>query len=642
MSLLLAALAVLMSGGILSLHPRLGARAGVAGCLAGAALGIVPAVRVLCGGPTLAWRMDWSIPGGSIYLHCDPLSAFFLIPILLVPALAAVYGVEYMHGKAPRAHWFFYSFLVAGMAMVVLAWNAIFFLVAWETMALASFFLVVTDDEDEKVREAGWIYLVATHCGTACLMVMFALAGQASESLDFDHIAGHASPGWAAAIFVLAIIGFGTKAGIAPFHVWLPEAHPAAPSHVSAVMSGVMIKTGIYGIVRVLMQSGTPPLWVGWTLIVLGLISGIGGVLFALAQQDLKRMLAYSSVENIGIILMGLGLGAVGWMTGDERVCLLGFAAALLHVLNHSLLKSLLFLAVGAMAHATGSRDLNQLGGLFKRMRWTGSAFLMGSTAIAGLPPFNGFVGELLLFLGSLMAIMSAQTGLCGAGAAVMVGLALISGLAVACFTRAFGTAYLGEHRSGSAALAKDPGWKMLLPMGVLVYSCLAVVLFGNLLLVPFEDIDNRHFFLDTILFLVRSASAFLVFTNVCLALAFVRRRLLRRRTVRQAVTWDCGYAAPAVRMQYSASSFAQPLVEMFRSVLWTRTAGERVDGYFPETQPFETETVDMLRARFYHPFFSGLLRGMAVARRLQHGNVHLYVLYIAAVLLFLLLWELG
>jgi len=289
--------------------------------------------------------------------------------------------------------------------LVVVARNGVLFLMSWELMSLASFFLVTLEDEKESVRRAGWIYLIAMHLGTAFLLAMFLLLGQNAASLDFERLSTAAAP--SGVFFLLAVIGFGTKAGFIPMHVWLPEAHPAAPSHVSAVMSGVMIKTGIYGLLRILTLLGPPAAWWGWTLVAIGIVSGILGVLYALAQHDLKRLLAYHSVENIGIIALGLGIGVLGISYSNPMMAALGFTGGLLHVVNHALFKSLLFLGAGSVLHATGTGELDRLGGLLKRMPVTGTTFLIGAVAISGLPPLNGFVSEFLIYLGVIAGLGS-------------------------------------------------------------------------------------------------------------------------------------------------------------------------------------------------------------------------------------------
>jgi hydrogenase-4 component B len=322
------------------------------------------------------WRVAWQVPFGSFFVQLDALAAFFLLPILGLAAVAALYGGKYLMAYRSRknlgAAWFFFNLLVASMVMVTLAQNGILFLLAWEIMSLASYFLVTFEDEKESVRQAGWTYLVATHLGTAFLLVLFLVLGRQAGSLDFERFltASPAISPVAGVAFLLALIGFGTKAGFMPLHVWLPEPHPVAPSHVSALMSGVMIKTGIYGLLRILTFLGHPEAWWGWVLIGIGLASGPGGVLFALAQHDLKRLLAYHSVENIGIIDLGLGVGLLGLALDQPVLAVLGLDSGLLHFLNHALFKGMLFLGTGAAIHATGTRDIDHLGGLIRRMPW--------------------------------------------------------------------------------------------------------------------------------------------------------------------------------------------------------------------------------------------------------------------------------
>src|SRR5579864_928778 len=313
--ILLISAVVALAGGR---SPWVATVAGVGGAVVGSLFGLVPAVRTLTLGTTEALNWAWSVPGGSFAIALDPLAAWFLIPILALTALAAVYGGRYLWDhRALRSlgpPWFFFNVLTASMVLVVLARNGVLFLVAWEVMSLASYFLVTFEDEDERVRAAGKTYLIASHLGTAFLLVFFLVLGERAGSLDFAAVAAAGAPSAsvANALFVFAVIGFGTKAGFIPLHVWLPEAHPAAPSHVSAVMSGVMVKTGIYGLVRALSFLPVVPAWWGWLLIGIGILSGIWGVLFALAQHDVKRLLAYHTVENIGIIALGLGLGLLG------------------------------------------------------------------------------------------------------------------------------------------------------------------------------------------------------------------------------------------------------------------------------------------------------------------------------------------
>ena len=383
MTLVLLAIFLFVGTGVVALFggsARWSTIVGAGGVVIGSLIGLGAAVPVFLGGPPAVLHLSWEVPYGSFVVALDALSAFFLLPIFLLSAAAAVYGSEYLQVYRDTKHlgasWFLFNVLVASMTLVVIARNGILFLMGWEVMALASFFLVTFEDEQASVRQAGWVYLVATHMGTAFLLALFILLGREHGSLDFDQFTVSAGPGL---LFLLAVIGFGTKAGFMPLHVWLPEAHPAAPTHVSALMSGVMIKTGIYGLVRILTLLGPPPMWWGWVLCGIGLSSGILGVLFALAQHDLKRLLAYHSVENIGIIALGLGIGLIGLHAGVPVLAVFGFGGGLLHVVNHALFKGLLFLGAGAVLHATGTRDMEHLGGLLKRMPWTGFSFLIGA-----------------------------------------------------------------------------------------------------------------------------------------------------------------------------------------------------------------------------------------------------------------------
>ncbi|NLE61617.1 MAG: hypothetical protein GX616_24960 [Planctomycetes bacterium] len=661
MVFLLTGIAIILAGGLAALLvPRRGHWAcslGSSGVVAGCVTGLIPAVRILLGAPAEVLHRPWSVPYGSFHVELDALSAFFLIPILLLCALAAIYGIEYLRPYRDRkslgASWFFFSLLVASMILVTTARNIVLFLVAWEVMSLASFFLVTFEHEDEKVSQAGWTYLVATHLGTLFLLAMFALLGSYSGSPE---LAGGASPvkavtDHASLLFILAIVGFGTKAGFMPFHVWLPEAHPAAPSHVSAVMSGVMIKTGIYGLVRTLTLLGPPPAWWGWLLIGIGLVSGVLGVLFALAQHDLKRLLAYHSVENIGIIAIGLGVGLLGLSLQSVSMAVLGFGGGLLHVLNHACFKGLLFLGAGSVLHATGSREIDRLGGLLKRMPWTGWTFLVGAAAIAGLPPLNGFVSELLIYLGSLEGVRTTSPLHLLLMAGAVAGLALIGGLALACFAKAFGVVFLGEARSAGAAGGHECGWLMRVPMLVLAAACVAIGLLGPLAVLSLartiavvggmpENVVRATIAnpCDVLIAVVGISVILLLLTA---GLIVLRRRLLADRVVSSTVTWDCGYARPTARMQYTASSFAQPLTRFFQPFLRTRTALTPPVEYFPPSASFASHTDDVWREKGYSPVFRGAAWAFSKLRWLQHGRVQTYVLYIAVTLLALLLWKL-
>lgn len=654
MSLLLAALFIILFGGLLALavckNHRWSTLLGVGSCAVGSVIGIIPAVQSIYYGNAETIRFCWNIPYATFFLKLDPLSAFFLLPIFILSALAAVYGKEYMTAyrkeKWLGAFWFFYNLLVISMVMVCLAHNAILFLISWEVMALSSFFLVAFEYEKEDVRRASWIYMIASYLGTACLLPMFLILGSGTNVFDFDMFSKILSPHLAGICFILALIGFGTKAGIMPFHVWLPVAHPAAPSPVSAIMSGVMIKTGIYGLVRTLTFLGTPPMWWGWLLIIIGIASGVFGVLYALAQHDLKRLLAYHSVENIGIIIIGLGVGVVGWSANMPLVAALGFAGGLLHVVNHALFKGLLFLGAGSVLHGVHTLELDRLGGLLKKMPYTGISFLVGAVAISGLPPLNGFVSEFVIYIASFQGAMKMDVYPAMFLLGVIAGLALIGGLAAACFTKAFGIVFLGEPRTSDAANGHESSRWMTIPMMFLAAACAAIGLLGPLIMQAMSPVigtvlgDSRiagiHTAANYLLYVTAGCAVFII---LLAAIAGLRSYLLSGRSVGTSVTWDCGYAAPTARMQYTASSFAQPVMELFQFFLRTKKHIAIPDTYFPSSANFESHTPDIGREHLYKPVFTGIKKFFGQMKIVQEGHIHIYVLYIVVTLLILLFW---
>ncbi len=663
MNMLLVALAILGIGGLAALlihrNPKFANGIGSGSAVFGSLLGLMAAILLLFSSPpSETIRLPWSVPYGTFYIEADALSAFFLIPIFLLTGLAALYGARYLwepkNEKRIGSHWAFYNTLAVSMVMVVIARNAILFLISWEVMALASFFLVTMEDERESVQRAGWIYLVSTHLGTMVLFFFFILIGNQASSLDFDRfvIAGSQIHPQASLFFVLALIGFGSKAGILPLHIWLPEAHPAAPSHVSALMSGVMIKTGIYGIIRALTWLGPPT--TGWalTLIVIGSISGVMGVLLALAQHDLKRLLAYHSVENIGIIFLGLGIGLLGQANDLPVLILLGYGGALLHTLNHAIFKGLLFLGAGSVLHGTGTLDIEHTGGLMKRMPWTGALFLVGAVAICGLPPLNGFVSEFMIFAGAFQGIQYLNALSTIPGIIAIVALAMIGGLAVACFTKAFGIIFLGKPRSSHAAEAHESKPAMLIPMIVLAGLCVVIglaapytltllkpalnTLSTNVAPTDFVKLTNQIQFPLTYVVVLSALFAVLV------ALLFwLRKWSLSGKSIATTVTWDCGYAKPTARMQYTASSFAQPLMKLASGVVRLREHLVKPEGFFPSEGSYSSKSPDVVHEGFWTPTLKASEWFLLRFRWIQMGSIHLYILYIAITLFVLLIWKL-
>jgi hydrogenase-4 component B len=597
----------------------------------------------------------WAIPGGEFRVAVDGLSAVFLMPIFLMSLLGNVYGLAYWkqteHPRNGRKLRLFYGTLTAGMALLVIARNSILFLFGWEVMALSAFFLVTTEDDNHEVRETGWIYLAATHAATLCLFALFALLRTATGSFTLVRLAeGSLMPGMATAIFVLALAGFGLKAGIMPLHVWLPGAHAVAPSHVSAMMSGVLIKMGVYGLMRVTSLLPHPPVAWGGTVLALGAVSGVLGVAFAVGQHDLKRLLAYHSIENIGIIVMGLGLALIGRSLGRAEWVVLGLAGALLHVWNHALFKGLLFLSAGSVIHAVHTREIDLLGGLAKIMPWTGACFLAGAVAICGLPPLNGFVSEFLIYLG-LFGTLGPGLGP-GEGATFAAfaapALALIGALAVACFVKVYGAVFLGTARSEVARHAHESPPAMLGPMGVLVGCCLLIGL-TPLLLAPvlgmgvaawdpgLADAGARLAELAPLDWM--TATGLLLIAALVLAGAVLWVRV-RYSAVDHVATWGCGYVEPTPRMQYTASSFAQMLVGLFAWALRPRTYRPAELPLFPQKTHFHSDVPDTVLDEAVLPAFrfGGWL--FSRFRVFQGGSIQIYLLYIAAALIALLLWH--
>lgn len=629
-----------------------GAGVGVVACV----LGLIPTLRVLCGGAPESVCLDWDAAHGAFCVGLDALSAFFLLPVLGLSALAAVYGGNYLLAyrgkKSLVSAWFFFNLFVAGMVLVVIARTAFLFLLAWEVMSLSAYFLVTFEHEKPEVRRAGWIYLIATHLGVAFLFAMFLLLGRHANSLEFSAFLRMPalSAGLAGWIFVLALIGFGAKAGLVPFHVWLPEAHPAAPSHVSALMSGVMIKMGLYGLLRVMTFLGEPVLWWGPTLAGIGLLTALVGIALALHQRDIKRVLAYSSIENMGLITLALGIGVWGQANHLRVLAALGMTAALLHIWNHALMKGLMFLAAGSVLRGTGTRDMEQLGGLMKRMPWTGSVMIGGAVAIAALPPMNGFVGKWLMYLG-LMNYGLGTGGIRGLAALLAVGLlAFIGGLAALAFVRLIGIVLLGSSRSESASHAHESSPWMLGPMLVLLSLCVTAAVIPQLVVGLLASILGQ-------LLGVRGADALLDFeaseaplsilgsldawTLGAIGFTAATLLVLMRRTARaEGPTWGCGYIRPTRRMQYTGSSFAEMLAEhLLPGFLRPRTSRSAPQGLFPVRGEFASECPDPVTEKVYEPLFARWAGWFARLRVLQQGKVHVYLVYVMLVVVLALAW---
>lgn len=668
MTLVLVALAVLLAGGVAALFAGASdERANVVGggaALAGSLLAGAGAVVTLFGAPEPPVALAWAIPLGSLAVALDALSALFVLPAALLGATCALFGMGYLprhaHGRRLGPPWFFFDLLLLGMLLTLLARNGVLFLFGWEVMSLAAYFLVTFEDDDGAVRRAGFVYLVATQVGTACLLAFFALLGGQAGSLDFAAIdAWTPTAAVAGTAFVLALGGFGAKAGLVPFHVWLPEAHPAAPSHVSAIMSGAMIKIGLYGLLRALLLLGPARPWWAWTLVGLGVASALLGVLSALVQRDLKRVLAFSTVENAGLVAAGIGFGLLGTIHGLPLLTALGYGGALLHVLNHALFKGALFLAAGAIKDRLHTLSLDALGGLWKRLPVTGKVFLSGALSGAALPPTAGFAGELLV-LGAALTALGARTWGSSAAARSLPGiplalavaaLALVGGGAIAAYARAFGFAFLGEPRTARAADGDVRGAMRaaLALSGALVVAgsiLLPLLLFAvapaaAVLGLP-ADIADPAGLAPVFRLLVAVTATGLALCLLVLVLALLRGALLREHGQAETGTWDCGYVQPTARMQYTASSFGLPLGGLFRGLLGLVVEATPPAGPFPRDARAAVAADDVLLVRGYGRLAELTARALAPLRWIQHGRVQSYVLYVALTLLVLLVWKFG
>jgi hydrogenase-4 component B len=630
----------------------------------GAGAGLALALQVLASGVpfTLALPRLLSLAGG-VALRLDALGAFFLAVVSLVAFPAALYGAGYSRvyegrHSLPLLGVMLNLFLLT-MSLVPLADNVLSFVAVWEGMSLTSYFLVITEsDEPETVRAGTW-YLAMTQFGLAFLLAAFLLLA-AGGSTAFDALRAGApslSPALRSLVFVLALVGFGSKAGLIPLHVWLPLAHPAAPSHVSALMSGVMIKMGVYGLLRVgLDLLGGGPAWWGGLVLAAGAVSALLGVLYALMEHDLKRLLAYHSVENIGIIFIGLGAGFMFQSYGLGALAALAFVGGLYHTVNHACFKGLLFLGAGGVLHATGSRNMEELGGLIKRMPRTAFFFLVGAAAISALPPLNGFVSEWLVFQALLggAAIPRPEVAVLMPFAVGM--LALTSGLAAACFVKAFGITFLGIARSTEAEHAHEVPRSMQAGMAVLALGCVALGL-GAFVVVPAlgtvpAGLGGMPAGAVTFTFRLPlpvigaygQMSPALLFLGLLLLLGAIPLALLlagATRALRVSDTWGCGRIVQTPRMQYTATAFAEPLRRVF-AALYRPSEDLSIDfhpqsRYFVQSIEYRTHILPWFERYLYEPVLAWVWVWAARARAVQSGSVHAYLSYLVGALVLLL-----
>jgi len=626
--------------------------AAVAAGLGGAWIGVAGML-----GATWTVRSEHVVPLGGLELAMDPIAGLFLALIGISTTATSLYAI----GTAgePRDDPAAYLAFVGALGVVPLAANAMTFLLAWEIMSLASWMLVLNRRDDDVARRAAWVYAVMTHAGLACLLAGMLLLGAHTGSLrfaDWSAAAPALAPAVRGAAWMLLALGFAGKAGVIPLHVWLPLAHPAAPSHVSALMSGVMIKLGVYGLVRVGFEwLGTAPLAWGVVIILAGAVSAVVGVLYALVDHDLKRLLAFCSIENVGIILIGVGGAMIFRQAGLEALALLALVAALYHAVNHAMFKALLFLGAGAVVHAVGSRSMEVMGGLIKRMPWTAGGFLLGSLAIAGLPPLNGFVSEWLTFQALLQNVRLEDPALNLVFVLAIAALALTAGLGAACFVKAFGITFLALPRSEAAGRAHDAAPAMRLGMLVFALACVLLGLGATVVVpvlggvaAPVVGAATSGLWGDTARLSVSGSFAHLSIVTVAGALVIgatiplgvlALTGVSRRRRLYE--TWGCGRMLQTARMEYTATAFADPFKRVFR--FFYRPEKRLQLDVHPESRFFVQRIAYANPARsifeewLYRPALGVLRAAIARAQRLQSGSTTAYLTYIFVTLLVLL-----
>lgn len=595
----------------------------------------------------------------------DPLSLFFLFVIFLISLPAAVYSIGYLKGEGSnltiKIAWYLMIIFFISMAFVVTVRDVFSFLLAWEIMSLVSYFLVVFDGKHDKATQAGMIYIVMTHIGTAFLVFAFLIMYQYAHSFDFFAIKAACAtmpPQVKNIVFLLLLAGFGTKAGIVPLHIWLPYAHPQAPSHISCIMSGVMIKTAIYGLIRfIIFILGVNSLWWGTLVLILSVLSCLVGIIYALMERDFKRMLAFSSVENVGVILLGIGLCMFFLSMNIPWLAVFSLAAGLYHLINHAIFKGLLFLGAGAVYKSTGTKNMEKLGGLIKKLPQTAACFFIGCLGISALPPLNGFVSEWLLLQAFFMGAFNIKSGaslFLGACAGM---LALTGGLAAACFVKAFGIIFLARPRSRYAQEAKEVALSMKIAMSFLA---LCTIIFGlsasfiiNILtgisgVSTGIDTSSMSFSLNNFILSPQADKGIYLsiplLALVLIILGLTAKAIYKLSGQEKTVTyntWDCGYYKLEPRNEYTSTAFSKPFRIAFSFFLlpYRKTEKIRESFYYVKSFVYETHTTQVFKKYIYGPILSILLKSAKSMRRIQPGSIHLYLFYIFAAIFLLIVF---
>jgi formate hydrogenlyase subunit 3/multisubunit Na+/H+ antiporter MnhD subunit len=603
------------------------------------------AVRSLAG-EAISFVLPGSFVTGPIPISIDALSGWFILIINLVFVTGSFYGLFYMKAYREQRnnltlHSISLIFQYSALISICVIRNSFVFLIAWEIMTLASFLVIIFEHEHIATVKAGINYLIQAHFSVIFLMIGFIWVASKTGSYDFQAITAYsASIPQAASLLLFGcfFIAFALKAGFVPFHTWLPYAHPAAPSHVSGMMSGVIIKIGIFGILRMLLVIKTDFVTAGYLILIISLISGLYGVMLAIIQHNLKKLLAYHSIENIGIIGMGIGIGCIGTGTGNQVLATLGFAGALLHTLNHSLFKSLLFYTAGNVYQATHTMDIEKLGGLIKKMPQTAALFLIAAIAICGIPPFNGFISEFIIYIGLYNWLADATLVSLLAAISSTAGLAIIGGLALLCFTKAFGVVFLGTARSELPATCREVPFLQLLPLYLLALLIMAIGLFPMQFISLLSRPVNLFMVENALNFSPVQVNAFQALQPISMAswmlillvagIFLVRKYVLSHRKTETGPTWGCGYVAPTSRIQYTAGSFVRTYSKLFAPFLLVGKHEEEIHGIFPSEGKYHTHPYDKVEKWLIDaPLkFNKLFMGRFVF--LNNGKLQFYILY--------------
>ncbi|MCX6237065.1 MAG: proton-conducting transporter membrane subunit [Bacteroidia bacterium] len=612
--------------------------------LANTALSAIPSILALTTGPQLG---VFNIPHlvGDINIKIDSLSAWFILIINFTSITGVLYGSGYLktysHLKTNlELHWVFYILFHLSMVWVCMFDNGIAFLIAWELMSLSSLMLVIFEFQNKQTLKAGINYMVQMHLSVVLLTLGFILLYINTGSFNFEAIAQMSSNKNSIWIFVLLFCGFAIKAGFIPFHTWLPHAHPAAPSHVSGVMSGVIVKLGIYGIFRIIMYLRHDWLLFGEVILLLSVLTALYGIANAAVKYDFKQMLAYCTIENIGIIGIGLGIGLMGIGNGDKTMAVLGFSGALLHTLNHSLFKSLLFFGAGSVYQQTHTRNIERLGGLIKKMPVTAMMFLIGSMAIGGVPPFNGFVSEFIIYNGLFKGLLGFQ----GISQTILLvltitGLVIVGGMSLITFTKTFGVIFLGNPRQELPHEPKEASFIMLLPQYLIVAAMLSVALVPQFFFSYANKVVSAAFAIESagsaVSFapMVQSIASVgkisMVFIVLMITIFGIRWLIVRKRHSVAYETWGCGYAAPVKKAQYSGQSFTRSFGLLFSFLKGKRTS-ERIqkEKLYPGQYSYSTHYIDILEEYFVAPLAKRLTFTLNYFQFIQNGQIQSYVLY--------------